>query len=49
METVSPSERYRWELEESLAGTGRHEYPIELIDRLAARLISQQALDVGAG
>ncbi len=45
MERVSPSERLRRELDEALAGVGRQEDPIEVIGRLGARLILQQALE----
>lgn len=45
MERVSPSERLRRELEDVLAGVGQQEDPIEVIGRLGARLILQQALE----
>lgn len=45
MERVSPSERLRRELETVLAGVGQQEDPIEVIGRLGARLILQQALE----
>jgi putative transposase len=45
MERVSPSERLRRELEEVLAGVGHEQDPIEVIGRLGARLILQQALE----
>jgi putative transposase len=45
MERVSPSERLRRELEEALAGVAQQEDPIEVIGRLGARLILQQALE----
>ena len=44
MERISPSERLRRELEVALAGVGQQEDPIEVIGRLGARLILQQAL-----
>jgi hypothetical protein len=46
MQKVSPSERFRAELDEALAGVGREQEPVETIGRLGARLILQQALDV---
>lgn len=45
MERVSPSERLRRELEDVLAGVGQEQDPIEVIGRLGARLILQQALE----
>ena len=45
METVAPSERFRYELDEVLAGVGGEEGPIEAVGRLGARLILQQALE----
>ncbi len=45
MEKVAPSERFRSELDEVLAGVGEQEDPIETIGRLGARLILQQALE----
>src|SRR5271155_5509818 len=45
METVAPSERFRYELDEVLAGVGSEEDPIETVGRLGARLILQQALE----
>lgn len=45
MERVSPSERLRRELDEALAGVGQEQDPIEVIGRLGARLILQQALE----
>ena len=45
MERVSPRERLRRELDEALAGAGQREGPIEVIGRLGARLILQQALE----
>ena len=45
MEKVSPSERFRSELDEVLAGVGGEEDPIETVGRLGARLILQQALE----
>ena len=45
MEKVSPSERFRSELDEVLAGVGEEQDPIERVGRLGARLILQQALE----
>jgi putative transposase len=45
MEKVAPSERFRHELDEVLAGVGGQEDPIETVGRLGARLILQQALE----
>ena len=45
MEKVAPSERFRSELDEVLAGVGGEEDPIETVGRLGARLI----LAAGAG
>jgi transposase-like protein len=45
MEKVAPSERFRRELDELLAGVGGEEDPIETVGRLGARLILQQALE----
>jgi putative transposase len=45
MEKVAPSERFRSELDEVLAGVGGEEDPIEAVGRLGARLILQQALE----
>src|SRR5271163_5247080 len=45
MEKVAPSERFRSELDEVLAGVGGEEDPIETIGKLGARLILQQALE----
>jgi transposase-like protein len=45
MEKVAPSERFRCELDEVLAGIGGEEDPIETVGRLGARLILQQALE----
>jgi putative transposase len=45
MEKVAPSERFRRELDEVLAGVDGHEDPIETVGRLGARLILQQALE----
>jgi putative transposase len=45
MEKVAPSERFRHELDEVLAGVGSEEDPIETVGRLGARLILQQALE----
>jgi putative transposase len=45
MARVAPSERFRSELDEVLAGVGREQDPVETIGRLGARLILQQALE----
>src|ERR671925_1347831 len=45
MARVAPSERFRAELDEALAGVGREQDPVETIGRLGARLILQQALE----
>jgi putative transposase len=45
MEKVAPSERFRRELDEVLAGVGGVEDPIETVGKLGARLILQQALE----
>ncbi len=45
MARIVPSERFRAELEEALAGVERDAGPIETIARLGARLIIQQALE----
>jgi putative transposase len=45
MTSTVPSERFRAELEEALAGAERDDDPIETIARLGARLIIQQALE----
>jgi putative transposase len=45
MEKVAPSERFRSELDEVLAGVSGEEDPIETVGRLGARLILQQALE----
>ena len=45
MEKVAPSERFRSELDEVLAGVGHEQDPIETVGRLGARLILQQALE----
>ena len=42
MEKVAPSERFRRELDEVLAGVGGEEDPIETVGKLGARLILQQ-------
>jgi hypothetical protein len=42
---VAPSERFRSELDEALAGVAGEEDPIETVGRLGARLILQQALE----
>jgi putative transposase len=42
---VAPSERFRAELDEALAGVGAEQDPVEVVDRLGARLILQQALE----
>jgi putative transposase len=45
MEKVAPSERFRSELDEVLAGVAGEQDPIETVGRLGARLILQQALE----
>ena len=45
MARVAPSERFRAELDEALARVGQEQDPVEMIGRLGARLILQQALE----
>ena len=45
MARVVPSERFRRELDEALAGVGQEQDLVEMIGRLGARLILQQALE----
>jgi transposase-like protein len=45
MARVAPSERFRTQLDEALAGVGQEQDPVEMIGRLGARLILQQALE----
>src|SRR4051812_50171058 len=45
MARVAPSERFRRELDEVLAGVDGETDPLERIGRLGARLILQQALE----
>ena len=45
MEKVAPSERFRQELDEVLAGVDQEQDPVEVVGRLGARLILQQALE----
>jgi transposase-like protein len=45
MARVAPSERFRDQLDEALAGVGQEQDPVETIGRLGARLILQQALE----
>ncbi len=45
MKKVAPSERFRAQLDETLAGVGQEQDPVEAIGRLGARLILQQALE----
>ena len=45
MARVAPSERFRSELDEALAGVGAEQDPVEVVGRLGARLILQQALE----
>ena len=45
MEKVAPSERFRTQLNEALAGVVGEQDPIETVGRLGARLILQQALE----
>ena len=42
MKKVAPSERFRAELDEALAGVGEEQDPVEAIGRLGARLILQR-------
>ena len=39
MARIAPSERFRAELEEALAGVGKEQDPMETIGRLGVRLI----------
>ena len=45
MKKVAPSERFRQELDEVLAGVEGEQDPVEVVGRLGARLILQQALE----
>ncbi len=45
MASIVPSERFRRELDEALAGVDRDDDPVEMIARLGARLILQVALE----
>src|ERR687896_1154963 len=45
MARVVPSERFCVELDEALAGVGQEQDPVEVVGRLGARLILQQALE----
>jgi putative transposase len=45
MKKVAPSEQFRVELDEALAGVGEQRDPVEVVGRLGARLIVQQALE----
>jgi putative transposase len=45
MARVAPSERFRRELDDVLAGVDGEADPVERIGRLGARLILQQALE----
>lgn len=45
MTRVAPSERFRTELDEALASVGQEQDPVEVVGRLGARLILQQALE----
>jgi putative transposase len=45
MARVAPSERFRAELDEAMAGVGDDRDPVETIGRLGARLILRQALE----
>ncbi len=45
MARVTPSERFRAELDEALAGVDQEHDPVQTIGRLGARLILQQALE----
>jgi len=45
MARVTPSERFRIELDDALAGVGQEQDQVETVGRLGARLILQQALE----
>ncbi len=45
MARVAPSERFRMQLDDALAGVGQEQDPVEMIGGLGARLILQQALE----
>ncbi len=45
MTRITPSERFRRELDDALAGVDGEADPVETIARLGARLILQQALE----
>jgi len=45
MASIAPSQRLRRELHDLVAGVGDEDDPIEVIGRLGARLILQQALE----
>ena len=45
MARVAPSERFLTQLDEVLDGVGQEQDPVEMIGRLGARLILQQALE----
>jgi transposase-like protein len=45
MARVAPSERFRTQLDEALAGVGQEQDPVETVGRLGPRLILQQALE----
>jgi putative transposase len=45
MARVAPSDRFRTQLDEALAGVDQDQDPVETIGRLGARLILQQALE----
>jgi hypothetical protein len=49
MARVAPSERFRAELDEALAGVGQQQDPVETIGRLGARLILQSLYGVQVG
>jgi hypothetical protein len=48
MEKVAPSERFRRELDEVLAGVGEEHDPVEVVGRLGARLSSSAARAMSA-
>jgi len=47
MTRITPSERFRRELDEALAGVAGEVGPVETIARLGAKLILQQTLEGG--
>ena len=49
MTRITPSERFRRELDDALAGVDGEADPVETIARLGARLILQHALELHPG